>query len=152
MRVNLTSEEAESRTLDPLPTGKYLCNLVDGQIREVKPGRKHVGKPFWSLQFVVQEGPHAGRNIFATVMLFEGALYSLVQLLRAYGYEVNGPGELQVPSLDDLLDKKESIYVRGQKKPATSANGNDLPERFEVKGYTVASKAQGASADSSYLP
>jgi Protein of unknown function (DUF669) len=150
LRVNLTSDEAESKTLEPLPSGKYLCNIVNGQVREVKPGRTHTGKPYWGLQFVVQEGPHAGRSIFSTVMLFDGALYSLSQLMQALGYEVN-VGEFHVPPIDSLIGK--SLYVRGRRQPAkTDDDGRDIPERFEVKGYMSSGDQTKPDTDTSLLP
>jgi hypothetical protein len=150
LRVNLSSQEAESTSLDVLPSGKYLCNIVEGSVEEVKPGRKNVGKPYWKLRFVVQEGKYAGRNIYSTVMLFETALYSLSQILKALGYDV-AAGEITVPDVGELEGK--TLIVRGQKKPASTdpESGRDIPERFEVKGYQAAN-VTAKTGDSSILP
>lgn len=149
LRVNLTTKEAESQSLEVLPTGKYLCNIVEGSLEEVKPGKANVGKPYWKLRFVVQDGPYAGRSIYSTVMLFEGALYSLVQIMKALGYDVS-EGSLDVPDIEDIEGK--SLVVRGVKKAAaTDKDGRDLPERFEVKGYIAASITM-KTGDTSILP
>lgn len=150
LRVNISSKEAESTSLDVLPSGKYLCNIVEGSIEEVKPGKKNVGKPYWKLRFVVQDGTFAGRNIYSTVMLFEGALYSLSQLMKALGYDVNA-GDITVPDVSDIEGK--TVIVRGQKKPASTdpETGRDMPERFEVKGYQGSGVTQ-KTGDSSILP
>jgi hypothetical protein len=150
LRVNLSSKEAESTSIDVLPSGKYVCNIVEGSVEEVKPGKKNVGKPYWKLRFVIQDGKYAGRSIYSTVMLFDGALYSLSQLLKSLGYDVN-PGSLVVPDVDEIIGK--SVMVRGQKKPATTdpESGRDIPERFEVKGYQMSSSVE-KTGDSSILP
>lgn len=149
LKLNFSSEEATSASLDVLPSGKYLCNLVEGSVEEVKPGKKNVGKPYWKLRFVVQDGKFAGRNIYGTVMLFEGALYSLSQILKALGYDI-APGEIFVPDVSELEGK--TLIVRGQKKPAsTDESGRDIPERFEVKGYQAAGLVPKVG-DSSILP
>src|SRR6185503_1735600 len=148
--VNISSQEAESTSLDVLPSGKYLCNIVEGSVEEVKPGKKNVGKPYWKLRFVVQEGKFAGRSIYGTVMLFEGALYSLSQIMKALGYDVTA-GDITVPDVEELEGK--TIVVRGQKKPASTDpdTGRDMPERFEVKGYQPAGVTQ-KTGDTSILP
>lgn len=151
LKVNLTSDEANSESREVLPSNKYVCNIVDGSINEVKPGRKHVGKPYWKLSFVVQEGPYAGRFINSTVMLFDGALFSLSQLMQSLGYDVNA-GSFDVPELDDIIGK--TVVVRGLKRAAsTDPDGRDLPERFEVKGYNrPPAKGAKAPVDSDLLP
>jgi hypothetical protein len=150
LKVNLSSKEAESTSLDVLPSGKYICNIVEVTIEEVKPGKKNVGKPYWKIRFVVQEGKYAGRNIYGTVMLFEGALYSFSQIMKALGYDAT-PGDITVPDTDEIEGK--TIVVRGIKKAASTDpdTGRDMPERFEVKGYQAAGVTQ-KTGDTSILP
>ena len=82
-------------------------------------------------------------------MLFETALYSLSQILKALGYDVSA-GEIIVPDVGEL--EGQTLIVRGQKKPAsTDENGRDVPERFEVKGYQAANVTQ-KTGDPSILP
>jgi|SRR3990172_3495912 len=151
LKVNFTSEEATSVVREVPPSGEYVVNIVEGEIKSVKPGRKNVGRPFWQLQLVVQDGAFSGSRFYASVMLFDGALYSFAQLMRALGYDVND-GDFEVPSLEDIIGK--TVNVKGFKRPPTTLDdGTNLPERFEIKGYKTSNK-QGAAkaATSSILP
>jgi hypothetical protein len=149
LKVNMTDKEATSKVRDVLPSGEYLCNIVNGSTETVRPDKPNKGKPYWKVQFVVQEGPYAGSSINATVMLFENALYSLSQLLKALGYEVN-TGDLIVPNLDTMFGKP--VIVKGFKRPAETKDGQDLQERFEVKGYKKPADAKPKTGNTSLLP
>ena len=149
LKVNFTSEEASSRVREVPPSGEYLVNITDGKHKEVKPGKANVGKPFWQLTLVIQDGAYAGTSLLSSVMLFDGALYSFAQLMTALGYNVQG-GDFVVPPLTELIGK--SVVVKGYKKPATTLpDGSDLAERFEVKGFK-ASNVKIKTGDSSLLP
>jgi hypothetical protein len=83
-------------------------------------------------------------------MLFDGALYSFAQLMKALDYDINS-GDFEVPELDDIIGK--TVNVRGQKMPAkTLPDGQELNERFEIKGYKKANKVSQKSASASILP
>lgn len=149
LKVNMTDKEATSKVRDIPPSGEYVCNIVDGSREIVRPGKANTGKPYWKLRFVIQEGPYAGSSLNTTVMLFDGALYSLSQLMKALGHEVN-TGDVLVPPLDSLFGK--TVVVKGYKRPpGVDKEGNDLQERFEVKGYKPAGKKE-KSGDTSLLP
>lgn len=149
LKVNFTTEEASSKVREVPPSGEYLVNITDGKMKEVKPGKPNVGKPFWQLTLVIQEGAYAGTSLLSSVMLFDGALYSFAQLMRALGYDLNA-GDFAVPPLEKLLGA--SVIVKGYKKPATTLpDGTELSERFEVKGFKPAG-VKTKSGDSSLLP
>lgn len=149
LKVNFTDQEASSAARDPLPTGNYVVNIVEGELKEVKPGRKNAGKPYWNLQFVVQEGQYAGSRLFGSVMLFDGALYSLAQLGKALGWEIT-EGGFVLPTIDELVGK--TIIVYGQKKPAeTLPSGQELNERFEIRSYKPFKENKDQKAASSNL-
>lgn len=149
LKVNFSTEEASAEARVILPTGNYVVNITEGELKEVKPGRKNTGKPYWSLQFVVQEGQYAGARLFGSIMLFDGALYSLSQLLKALGYQV-GTGDFEIPTLDEIMGK--TIVIYGQKKPAETKDGTELNERFEVKSYKPHTANGKPSAGSHLLP
>lgn len=151
LKVNFTDQEATSTVREIPPSGTYTVNITKGELKEVKPGRKNTGKPYWQLTFVVQEGPYTGTTLIASIMLFDTALYSLAQLMKALGYSIN-EGDFTLPSIDDIVGK--TVLVRGLKQPPkTMPDGQELSERFEIKGYKAAPTG-GASADahSSILP
>lgn len=150
LKVNFTNEEATSVVRDVPPSGTYVVNITKGELKEVKPGRKNTGKPYWQLTFVVQEGPYQGTTLISSVMLFDTALYSLAQLMKALGYNIN-TGDFVLPPLDEIIGK--TVQVRGNKMPPRESEGQTLPERFEIKGYKAANIAGAtASAPSSILP
>jgi hypothetical protein len=150
LKVNFTDEEASSVAREIPPSGEYLVAITDGEIKEVKPGRKNTGRPYWQLRLVIQEGAYAGSSLIASVMLFDGALYSFSQLMKALNYDVNS-GDFVVPSLDEIIG--QNVNVRGFKMPAKSlADGTELNERFEIKGFKRPSKVSTKTGDSSLLP
>lgn len=151
IKVNFTSEEAESTVREIPPSGEYTVNITNGVLKEVKPGRKNVGKSYWQLTLVIQEGPYAGASLMSSVMLFDGALYSFAQLMKALDYNL-GAGEFFAPELDDIIGK--TVNVKGFKMPAkTMPDGQELSERFEIKGYKKANVVKtAASAATSMLP
>jgi hypothetical protein len=150
LKVNFSEREATSTVRDILPSGEYFCNLVDGSTERVKPGRPNVGKPYWKVRFVVQEGAYSGSSINATVMLFDGALYSLAQLLKAMGFELNTGGDFVIPDLTKLFGKP--VIVKGIKRPAETKDGQELQERFEVRGYKKATNTRPKTGNTSLLP
>lgn len=145
LRVNFTDEEAgsEARDYEPLPTGKYHVTVFDGEVKFAGEGSKNPGKPFWSLTLQVQDGKFESRRLWANVMLFEGALYSLAQLLKAIGRE-DALKSGKIPALDEILGK--DLVVTAQKSldaykmqkdgidPKT-ASGDERVYKTEVKGF-----------------
>jgi hypothetical protein len=150
LKVNFTNEEATSKVREVPPSGEYLVNITDGKIKYVKPGKPNVGKPFWQLTLVIQEGAYAGTSLLSSIMLFDGSLYTLAQLMRALGYDPNA-GDFTVPPLEKLLG--ESVVVKGFKQPArTLDDGTELSERFEVKGFKKAADVKSKSSGNTLLP
>lgn len=151
LKVNFTSEEAGSVAREIPPTGEYVVNITDGEIKYVKPGRKNVGKPFWQIRMVIQEGAYAGTTLMSSVMLFDTALYNFAQLMKSLGYDINA-GDFVVPDIDKLFG--ETVIAKGTKQPPkTLLDGTDLPERFEVKGFKpFKAGTKPKSGSSSLLP
>lgn len=151
LKVNFTDQEAGSVVREVPPSGTYVVNITNGELKEVKPGRKNTGKPYWQLTFVVQDGPYTGTTLIASVMLFDGALYSLAQLMKSLGYDINS-GDFVIPSLEAIIGQQ--VLVRGLKMPPrTMPDGQELQERFEIKGYKAATAANTTAATSnSILP
>ena len=150
LKVNFTDQEAGSTVREIPPSGEYLVAITDGEIKDVKPGRKNTGKPYWQLRLVIQDGAFAGTTLIASVMLFDGALYSFAQLMKALGHDTT-VGDFMVPQLDDIIG--QNVNVRGFKKAATTLpDGTELSERFEVKGFKAPTRSGVKTGDSSLLP
>lgn len=149
LKVNFSTNEASSEARVIPPSGEYTVNITDGEIREVKPGKKNTGKPFWQLKFVIQDGPYAGISLMSSIMLFDGALYSFAQLMKALGFDVTA-GDFEVPALDDIIGK--TINVKGYKRPPETKDNQELNERFEIRNYKSSGKPSANSASASILP
>jgi hypothetical protein len=129
-RINISSKEAsaEGRSTALLPRGDYHVKVTDGSIEECSPTAKNAGKPYYNLELTIQSGPHEGRKLYDNAMLFEGALYTIVQIMKALGHNVE-EGEMIVPSLDEIIGQDFIVAVR--KEPAKG----DYDERNAVKSY-----------------
>ncbi len=155
LKVNFSQEEADSKVYEIPPSGTYLCSVVDVELKFVKPGSQNVGKPFWNIRFVIQDGRYAGSSIFSNVMLFSteksGTLSQLSQLLKALGFTIT-PGDFEVPEDEELQGKM--LMVTGRKVAAgTDKNGKDFNEQFRVSGFKVAdTSGMKSTSNSSVLP
>jgi hypothetical protein len=166
LRVNFSDEEAasEGRTFEPVPSGSYACQVVKVEVRKSKSS-KNFGKPYYSLSLQVikdadrfpKQFQYGGKYFFGSVMLFEGALYSLAQLHKALGWPMNG----SVIPPEELIDKELLVIVSRQKddytiKKAKEAGEEliDTPYKNEVKGYKPmnAKVGPGLAKGDSLLP
>lgn len=153
-KVNFSQNEADSEVRETPPSGEYHTKITEIETREVKPGSKNVGKPYWNVQFVIQSDKHAGSRLFSNIMLFEGddgTLGSLAQFLKALGFDVQA-GEFELPDPDALIGK--DINVKGVKKLAgyDKKAGRELNDRFQVNGYKPANVAVKPAGNSALLP
>jgi hypothetical protein len=144
LRVNFSTEEASSEgrdSFEALPSGRYPVVIFDGETRRVKDNAKgNKGKPFWNLQFAVTEDMEwcTNRRFFGSVMLFKGALYSLSQLMKALGEDIDA-GDFKVPPIDDLFGQEIEISVQKvkdtYKMDRDGIPANEPIYKNEVKGY-----------------
>jgi len=150
IRVNFSKEEAESTSFDDLPAGKYIVAITDGKVKKCGPGAKNPGKPYYNLEYTVQpeNKTHVGRKLFDNVMLFSPALYSLSNLMKALGVDIN-QGDFVVPKIPDLLGQKFMARVRIQ--PAREVDGKTYDARPEVKGYFPLNSAKALSSNADPL-
>lgn len=155
LRVNFSDQEASSEafSMDPVPTGKYNVAITDIEVRFSK-SEKNNGKPYWSVEMTVQDGKYEGRKFWGNVMLFEGALFSLSQLLKATGFEDRvTPGSKtygKIPAGDELQGKNLTINVQKVRDTYREQQNGDGEKQFknEVKGYLKAGGATVGTATS----
>ena len=161
LRLNMSDEEASSqaRSYTVLPSGDYVCNIVNIKPEQVRPESDNAGKDYWNIQFVVDEGEYAGRSIYANVMLFEGALFAIRQLAGAvFPEDVDlASNKLEVRNPGDYEGKK--VIVTGIKYNAGSSikrRGKIAGKRdrdvFEVKGYRSVDQVNKSTDKPSLLP
>lgn len=159
LHVNFSEKEAasEARDYTPLPTGKYHCSVTDIEIAR-STSKKNAGKPYYKMELTVQDGPYVSRKLWANVMLFEGALYTIAQIIKAMDRPMNGkvptPNELMgydfVVSVAKVID---TWKINKQKEEGTFDPNEPKPYKNEVKGFIRYTKVDGgtntvSSADS----
>lgn len=161
LRLNLSDNEAKStaREFSVLPTGTYICNIVEIKQEEVKPGSQNAGKPYWNVLFVVDGGEYDGRRIYTNLMLFEGAAFLVKQLVECLFPEMLNGNQLTIPDAEAFIGKQ--VAVVGRKFPAGSAIkrggkivGHRDTDEFSVSGFKGAGSVinNKKSGDSSLLP
>lgn len=159
LKVNFSDEESssETRTFQAMPSGFYLAAITKVEDAAVTNNDKgNFGKPFWKITLVVQEGTFAKRNLWTNVMLFEGALHSAAQLLKATGF-----GDMvkkgQIPNGQLLVGKTLDVNVarkrdKYQEDALREVGDNGVVFKNEVKGYRAHDAAATGGASSSLLP
>lgn len=137
--INFTDKEAtsEARLLEALPTGLYEVFFTEIEPKRCGPSSKNPGKPYWAVTLTVDGGDYDGRRLWTNVMLFNGALYTLAQILNGLGLPLN-----QVPPRDTLIGKKLIAVVSKQKDTYKidrdgwdKASGEPMPMKNEVRGF-----------------
>lgn len=151
-RVNFSDKEAssEGRSTQLLPRGDYHVVITDGSIEECGPESKNPGKPYYKLEATIQSGPHANRKLFTNAMLFEGALYTITQIMKAMGISVK-PGEMIVPTIDEIIG---TDFICGVVKKGESEgkDGKTYDAKNEISSfmpYTADRASQLAKAGAS---
>lgn len=160
LRLNLSDTEAKStaREFTVLPSGSYLCNIVEIKEEVVKPGSQNAGKPYWNVLFVVDQGDqYDGRRIYTNLMLFEGAAFLIKQLVEALFPDMLEGNQLSIPESDAFIGQQ--VLVIGRKFPAGSSIkrggkivGTRDTDEFSVAGFKKADSRPKKSGDTSLLP
>jgi len=150
IRVNMSAQEGKSTTQgEPLPSGLFRMAITNCSLEKVKnppqPGKKdNRGKPMFVIELTVQDGDYEDRPAWTNVMLFDGALYSISQMLKAQGVEVKEVGdaaEFQVPGFEKnevpgpewWLSKQ--FVCRLKRIGARKVGDKEYDPRAEVKGF-----------------
>lgn len=133
LKVNFSSEEAasEGKSFDPIPKGEYHVKITDVELRECGENSKNPGKPYWALQFTVQDGQYENSKVWTNCMLFSPALYTLSQLMKALGHNITA-GEFELPDSEDLIGRDVVIIVKVQGK--RKVGDKEYDERNDVSG------------------
>ena len=120
------------------------------------------GKPYWAVTLqCTQEDEHNKRRFWGNVMLFDGALYSFGQLMKAVGREIPKEGTFEVPDPDELIGLEILVSVAKARdtyqmnKPEYDPSEGVIFKN-EVKGYKALDdatvQALGGKKSNSLLP
>lgn len=160
MKLNLSDNEAKStaREFTVLPSGAYLCNIVEIREEVVKPGSQNAGKPYWNVLFVVdQGGQYDGRRIYTNLMLFEGAAFLIKQLVEVtFPHMLNG-NQLEIPEYEAFIGKQVTVMGRKFSAGSSIKRGGKIvgtrdTDEFSVSGFKAADSQPKKSGDASLLP
>lgn len=158
LQVNFSEQEAnsEAREYDAIPSGAYHVCLTDITTKECGPTSKNAGKEYWALEFTVQDGDHAERKLWSNAMLFEGALYTLAQLLKATGHE-DALKTGNIPEVDDLISSELTVNVKRARNAYKEAQNDDgVPvwgnEVTGIKAYDGTASSTASPKAASDLP
>src|SRR6266542_3124418 len=94
LKFNFSSKEAESKDFEDLPVGKFHMKIYNVTWEECGPTSKNPGKPYYGFEFVVQKAlfpvdpptKYQNQHAWTNAMLFEGALYTISNVLKALGF------------------------------------------------------------------
>ena len=116
MAVVVDFTEVEELEYSPLPSGRYLVNIVEAEERE---GNEY---PYIAFVYEVVEGQDsdsddevAGRKLFDNVSLSPKALWRFKSLLRCLGYEEKDLGGSLEIEPEELLEMEMEVQVKIQK-------------------------------------
>lgn len=140
LQVNFSTQEAESeaRSFEALPTGQYHVKITNCEVAKCGPASKNPGKPYYKVELTIQDGKYADRKLWTNVMLFDGALFTIAQIMKAMG---RTPGRDKIPTISELIAydfvvtaAKIADTYRIKEDGWTPEDG-PKPMKTEVKGF-----------------
>jgi hypothetical protein len=136
IRVNMSDKEASSVDREPLPSGKYHYKITDVELTYTKETAKHPNAPYLAFELTVQDGKYASRKDWTNAMCFDGALYTISQILKALGAPIdpNG-GEVNIPISREFYVGKD---IWGRRAPDRGQNAQKDEEgrpRIQLQGF-----------------
>lgn len=108
-----TVEDAED--FGPVPEGKYHIRVV-----EIEPRITRAGDPMWNLSLEIQQGDHAGRIIWDSMVLSPNGLKRAKLILSRLGVDVSGKVKLTPELIMDreaIVDTAHEEYEDRDGKP-----------------------------------
>jgi|SRR5882724_402584 len=165
IKVNVSDQEAKSGSWDPLPSGRFWCVITDAEKVESK-SQANPGKPMLNFTLTVQDGKYAEKDMQQNACLWSGALYTIVNILKALGEYDNcfANGELTIPDSPSFYVGRDIDVIRGVNKKRKEENPDDDASmwvdirRFAphdanaANGASNPAKPSGASKTASLLP
>lgn len=160
LSINVSKKAAESRSFEDLPQGWYHVIIGEVELR-FSSSEKNPGKPMYGFEFEVTDDPRnpsnedgspkfAGRRLWTNACLWEGAEFTIVNILRALGHEVT-PGDLRIPDVTEDSERDELVgqylMVRNgvSKKERAAARLEKRDPTPEVTGFKSAEEGDAPS-------
>jgi hypothetical protein len=158
IKVNVSDQENKSGEYKPLPAGNFHCVITDVDPRESQ-SEANPGKPMLYFTMVIQDGPYAEKDMGVNACCWDGALYTIIGILKAIGEYDNCKqgGGLNIPDAPEFYLGRDLMVRRGVNQKKKKENPDDNPEMWiEVRGFAkyegAASKSSSNAGSSSLLP
>ena len=117
---------SEVKGLEPIPAGVYLATVHNAEEGESQAGNTKI-----DLQWIIEEGDHAERIIFDTLVWHPKAMFRIKQTLQAFGYPEDFAGEV-IP--EELIGQSAMLVVDIEESTQIDpATGEPYPPRNRVK-------------------
>jgi hypothetical protein len=137
IKVNVSDKESKSGEWVPLPSGRYHVVITDVE-QAPSQSANNFGKPLFKFRATVQDGQYADKVMTWTACLWNGALYTIIGVLKAIGEYENcmKGGTLSIPDAPEFYITRHLIARRGVNKKAKEENPEDDPINWvEVRGF-----------------
>jgi hypothetical protein len=160
IKVNVSEQENKSGDYTPLPSGTYNCVITDVESKDSQ-SENNFGKPMLYFYFTIQDGAFADRVMGVNACCWDGALYTIIGILKAIGeYDnLNSGNGLDIPTEPEFYLGRGIKVRRGVNQKRKKENPDDEPSGWiEVRGFASAdgdgssSSAESGRASSSLLP
>jgi hypothetical protein len=141
IKVNMSDQEAKSGDgTGYLPSGNYHCVITSVESADSQSDA-NPGKPLLKFVGTVQDGEFAERELKWTACCWDGALYTIVGLLKALDEFENCGGNsgegLAIPDAEEFYVQRHVMVRRGLNKKAKEKNPEDDPMTWiEVRGFS----------------
>jgi len=143
IKVNVSKKETAAGNQTMLPRGWYKVTVSDVELRESK-SEKNNGKPMYAVECTVNEpAEYEGRKLYTNACLWEGALYTVIGLMKAVELiEQNiDEGDLVIPGPGAFLGKECMARVTIT-PPRKGPDGKEYDERNELKSFATLAQQQ----------
>jgi hypothetical protein len=146
IKVNTVSEQEASSGdgTGYLPSGSYHCVITEVESAESQ-SENNPGKPLLKFVATVQDGPFADRDLKWTACCWPGALYTIINLLKALDMYEDFDKTKEIPDEAEMYLGKHVMVRRGLNKKSKEKNPEDDPMSWiEVRGFAPYQEGQAS--------
>src|ERR1700760_4045683 len=146
IKVNVSDQEDKSGgDYVPLPSGTYNCVITEVEPKSSQSDNNY-GKPMLYFYLTVQDGKFAERVMGVNACCWDGALYTIINILKAIGEYENckGPSGLEIPDEPEFYLGRPIKARRGINPKKKKENPEDDPSSWiEIRGFSRAEDVAG---------
>jgi len=87
----------------PVPNGKYLCEVIEAEIRFTQSGDE-----MWAVRFEIVDGDYKGRVLFDNIVFSEKAMKRVKMIFSRMGINTTGKSS---PTTENIMGKRVYLDV-----------------------------------------